>query len=76
MADVYRVGGPTYNAWVKELESAQKVIRDRDALIVDLEYGWTGVDPSKLEGLKVCGVDFIDYYQGLVSTGYYHGWVE
>lgn len=76
MTDVYRLGGPTNLVWVKELESAQKVIRDRDALIVDPEDGWTGVDPSKLEGLKVCGVEFIDYYRGLVSTGYYHGWVE
>ena len=75
MTDVYRFGGPTHASWLKELASAKSVIRERDALTLCPEDGWIGVDPSKLEGLKVCGVEFIDYYQGLVSTGYFHGWI-
>lgn len=73
---IYRVGGPTHTQWIKELSSARRLIREADALIVDPEDAWTGVDPSKLEGLKVCGVDFIDYYQGLVQTGWFHGWIN
>lgn len=75
MTDVYRFGGPTHASWLKELASAKKVIHEQDALIIDPEDDWIGVNPSKLEGLKVGDVEFIDYYQGLVSTGYFHGWI-
>lgn len=73
--NIYRIGGSTHQSWIKEVESAQKVIRNYDALVIDHEDEWTGVDPTKLEGLKVCGVDFNDYYRNLVNVGYYHGWV-
>lgn len=74
-SSIYRVGGTTHTQWIKELSSARRVIREADAVVVDPEDGWRGVDPSKLEGLTVCGVDFIDYYRGLVQTGFFHGWI-
>lgn len=74
MNNIYRIGGPTYERWVIDLASAQKIIRDNDALVVDPDDGWVGVDPAKLEGLQVCGLDFTDYYRGLVDTGFRYGW--
>lgn len=75
MSDVYRAGGPTHSTWVAELQSAQNIICEYGALVVDPDDGWRGVDTSKLEGLTVCGVGFTAYYQGLINTGYYHGWI-
>ena len=72
--DIYRLGGPTHERWIVDLESARKIIEQHDALVTDPEDGWVGVDPAKLEGLRVGGLEFADYYRSLVAVGFHYGW--
>jgi hypothetical protein len=56
-----------HRRFMAELESANKVIRDADALIVDND--WTGLDPTALPE------SFVSYYSGLVSAGVANGFI-
>lgn len=49
--------------YLRELESANKAIRDNDALMTE-DDGFQWVDESKLPK------DFCEYYSRLVSAGY------
>lgn len=56
--------------YLRELDSANRVIRQAGALITDPDDPeWVGVDGSMLPP------DFVDYYRGLVSAGYYNGFI-
>jgi hypothetical protein len=54
--------------YLKELESANQAIRKADAL-VDYGDGSFGVDPTSMSR------EFLDYYSGLLSAGYYNGFI-
>lgn len=72
--NIYRVGGPTHQQWLKDVAAVDKIIIDNDALVTDPEDGWVGVDPEKLPG-EFCGLPFVAYYAGLRQLGYWHGWI-
>lgn len=73
--DIYRIGGPTHVSWQREVAAVDKVIIECDALVTDPEDGWVGVDPAKLAGETAGGLSLVERYQGLVQTGYWHGWI-
>lgn len=56
--------------YLKELESANKVVIDDGALVV-YDDGFAGIDPT----LTKLSDRFLDYYSGLLSVGYANGFI-